>query len=177
MRSTLVLTIIGKDRPGLVESVAGIIVRHGGNWLESRMARLGGHFAGILQIEVPRDHQSVLQQELTDLKSHGLTVVAYEDTSVAAPVAAQSRQIEIVGQDRPGIVNQITRALAHRGVNVEEFTSECVSAPMSGEPLFTARATVIIPSACDVADLQRELEKIGQDLIVEVTMRETKRLP
>ena len=53
----LVLTLIGSDRPGLVEAVAEVIAGHGGNWLESRMAHLAGKFAGILRVEIPEGLQ------------------------------------------------------------------------------------------------------------------------
>ena len=55
----LVLTLIGPDRPGLVEAVAQPIAANGGNWLESRMAHLGGKFAGILRVDVPADGPGV----------------------------------------------------------------------------------------------------------------------
>ena len=58
MQRLLVMTVIGQDRPGLVESVAALVAENGGNWLESRMSRLGGHFAGILRVEVPGENEA-----------------------------------------------------------------------------------------------------------------------
>lgn len=171
MQTSLVMTIIGRDRPGLVESVAALVARHGGNWLESRMARLGGQFAGILQVELPATAVAAVVSDLNALKSHGLSVVVQEDATPPAPAGAQTRQIEIVGHDRPGIVREISGALAGRGVNVEEFSSERISAAMSGEQIFRARATVNIPGDVDLAALQRDLEKIGHDLIVDVSLK------
>jgi glycine cleavage system regulatory protein len=168
MQSTLVMTVIGTDRPGLVESVASIVASHGGNWLESRMARLGGQFAGILRVQVPSDRAPHLTAALKELGGKGLTVVAQNDQSGPAAARAELRVLEIVGQDRPGIVQQITRALAQHGVNVEELETECVSAAMSGETLFRAKAKVLVPAATNVAALKAELEKIAADLIVEV---------
>jgi glycine cleavage system regulatory protein len=80
--------------------------------------------------------------------------------------------LEIVGQDRPGIVRQISHALAMHGVNVEELESDCSSAAMSGETLFKARATLSIPPSCDVTVLRRELEQIASDLIVDISLAE-----
>jgi glycine cleavage system regulatory protein len=168
MQSTLVMTVIGADRPGLVESVATIIAGHGGNWLESRMSRLGGQFAGILRVQVPTEREAALTTALKELGGKGLTVVIHSDQSPATGGKAELRQLEIVGQDRPGIVQQITRALAQHGVNVEELETECVSAAMSGETLFKARAKVSVPVSANVAALKAELEKIASDLIVEV---------
>lgn len=162
------MTVIGADRPGLVESVASIVASHGGNWLESRMSRLGGQFAGILRVQVPADLEAALAAALKELAGKGISIVIHSD-KVGGPVAkAELRLLEIIGQDRPGIVQQITRALASHGVNVEELETECVSAAMSGETLFKAKAKVLVPASTNVSALKAELEKIASDLIVEV---------
>jgi glycine cleavage system regulatory protein len=172
MQVPLVMTVIGKDRPGLVESVASLVAQHGGNWLESRMCRLGGEFAGILRIEVGAEKQDALLRALQGLQAHGLAVVAHPDRAEAEPARQKLASLEIVGQDRPGIVRQIASALARQGVNVEELATECASAPMSGETLFKANAKLLIPSSCNLPDLRQELEKIAADLVVDVSLHE-----
>jgi len=164
------MTIIGPDRTGLVESVARVVAAHGGNWLESRMCRLGGEFAGILRVELPTDRKQSLLDALNQIR--GLTVVVRPDA--AAPVATLGRSVrmEVVGHDRPGIVREITSALARAGVNVEEFSSECTSAPMSGETLFKATARLQLPERCDLGALKKDLEKIAADLLVDVSFAE-----
>ena len=166
----LVMTIIGKDRTGLVESLAGIVAEHGGNWLESRMCRLGGEFAGILRVHVPAERQPELMRALKALESRGLSVVACADESPAPVATGRLTLLEIVGHDRPGIIREITRVLAGQGVNVEELSSECVSAPMSGETLFKARVRLQLPARCDSAGLREELEKIASDLVVDISL-------
>jgi glycine cleavage system regulatory protein len=163
------MTVIGRDRPGLVESVARIVADHGGNWLESRMSRLGGHFAGILRVEVPRDRAQPLAAALEKLAAEGLTVVTHADEPAPAVADGRLSALEIIAQDRPGIVSQITRALANHRVNVEELHTESSSAAMSGETLFKAKATLSIPASCDTAELRRELERIAADLIAEIS--------
>src|SRR5882762_6072600 len=163
------MTVIGQDRPGLVESVADLVASHGGNWLESRMSRLSGHFAGVLRVEVPAEKEQALVSELKALSSRGLSVVVHSDQRKAEPPAGRVRVLEIVGQDRPGIVRQISHALASHGVNVEELQTECASAAMSGETLFKARARLSIPDSCNVAEIRRKLEKIAEDLIVDIS--------
>lgn len=172
MQVPLVMTVIGKDRPGLVESVASIVAQHGGNWLESRMCRLGGEFAGILRIHVSADQEQALFQSLKGLQAQGLSVVVHPDRSEAAHVNRRLATLEIVGQDRPGIVRQISGALSRQGVNVEELTTECRSAPMSGETLFIAHAKLLIPRTCNVAELRQEFEKIADDLLADITFQE-----
>ena len=169
MQRSLVMTMIGPDRPGLVDSVAGLVAEHGGNWLESRMSRLGGQFAGILRVEVPAEKEAALRSALNGLESRGLTVVAHADQPKAIPETGRFSIVEIVGQDRPGIVKQISHALADYGVNVEELQTECASAAMSGETLFKARARLNIPESCNVGEIRRKLEKIAEDLIVDIS--------
>jgi glycine cleavage system regulatory protein len=171
MQIPLVLTLISPDRTGLVESVARAVADHGGNWLESRMCRLGGEFAGILRVEIPAEKKSALIAALQKLQSHGLQIVIRDDAPVAAAAGRQTK-LEIVGADRPGIVREITSALARAGVNVEEFSSEVSSAPMSGETLFKATARLQLPEGCNVAALKKDLEKIAADLLVDVSLAE-----
>jgi glycine cleavage system regulatory protein len=171
MQIPLVMTIISPDRTGLVEAVARVVADHGGNWLESRMCRLGGEFAGILRVEIPAAQKTQLLAALQKLQTNGLQIVVRDDTPAAADGGRQT-QLEIVGADRPGIVREITHALARAGVNVEEFSSEVASAPMSGETLFKASARLQLPEHCDLAALKGELEKIAADLLVDVSFAE-----
>src|SRR5436190_16612849 len=101
MQRSLVMTVIGQDRPGLVDSVAGLVAEHGGNWLESRMSRLGGQFAGILRVEVPAEQEPSLVAALKGLAAQGLTVVVQPDQPKRSPEAARLSTLEVVGQDRP----------------------------------------------------------------------------
>jgi glycine cleavage system regulatory protein len=172
MQVPLVMTIIGPDRTGLVESVARVVAEQGGNWLESRMCRLGGEFAGILRIELPVEKRQGLIDALQTLQGRGLTVVVRPGEAAAVPTVGRQARFEVVGHDRPGIVRQITAALAGAGVNVEELSSECVSAPMSGEMLFKANARLQLPDGCNVAALKTELEKIAGDLLVDISFAE-----
>jgi len=171
MQTQLVLTLIGQDRPGLVEALASTVADHGGNWLESRMCHLGGEFAGILRVELPAEREAHLIAALEELNAQGLHVVVRPDGQAATP-ARVAATIEIVGQDRPGIVKQITRALAQHRVNVEDLHTERTSAPMSGEMLFQATIEVSTPPDCELPVLRHELEKIAADLMVEIRFKE-----
>jgi glycine cleavage system regulatory protein len=166
----LVMTIIGPDRTGLVESVARVVAEHGGNWLESRMSRLGGDFAGILRIEIPAEKKTALLNALQ--KISGLNVTVRSDETKTPALGGRQTKLEIVGHDRLGIVREISAALARAGVNVEEFSSEVVSAPMSGETLFKATARLQLPENCNLAALKAGLEQIAADLQVDVSFAE-----
>ena len=170
-----VISVIGPDRPGLVESVAKLVEATGGNWLESRMARLGGQFAGIVRVSVPVELLDRLESDLVKLKSFGLRSQLVRSIAVANTEPSKEGEmvrLEVVGQDRPGVVRQVSEVLAAHAVNVEELSSRCESAPMSGEILFRAEAILKLPADADRDALQTALEEIGNDLLVDIELRE-----
>jgi len=165
----LVLTLIGPDRPGLVESLARRVADHGGNWLESRMARLGGQFAGILRVEVPPERVAGLQAALAELQEDGLRVVA-ESGALADDADLRAMELRLVGQDHPGIVRDVSRVLLHHGVNIEELATDQESAPMAGEHLFRATARLQVPAEANTDRLRQDLERIADDLMVDLSL-------
>lgn len=171
MQETLVLTVIGPDRPGIVEALSKAIEGNEGNWLASRMCNLGGQFAGILSLEVPSERKEAFLGALKALSKEGLEAVAHEGLSAAedAP-CTRLATLEVVGHDRPGIVRRISRALSVMGFNVEELTSERSSAPMSGEMIFTANIKICVPEDGDMDALSKEIEAIESDLMVDVIL-------
>lgn len=169
MRASIVLTVIGPDRPGIVELLATTIAAHGGNWEQSRMAHLAGQFAGILRVTVPRDHVGELHRALDGLAGSGLRVVS-EAASAPERGALRTYRLSLVGDDREGIVRDVSRALTLRGINVEELDTRCESAPMSGEQLFRAQALLHVPAAQDATELQKALEALADDLMVELRL-------
>ena len=173
MTSAVVLTVIGADRPGIVESLSQVVAAHEGNWVESSMSSLAGKFAGILLLEVPTANAGALLADLSALKETGLQIVA-ELSAAAGGQEVNDREfsLELVGQDRPGIVRDITRIFANHQVNVEELSTECQSASMSGEELFIANAVVRIPRSVSLVDLQDELEHLANELMVDIKLEE-----
>ena len=179
MLATLVMTVSGVDRPGLVQMVAARVADHGGNWLESRMCRLGGQFAGILRVEVAREKRDELVNALRTLEVDGLRVIIHAEGGAmpgagdrGAGSADGSKgslvMIELVGNDRPGILRSVSAVFAAHGVNVEELASERVNAPMDGGVLFQARATVLVPANVKIGAVRADLEKLAADLMVDL---------
>jgi glycine cleavage system regulatory protein len=170
MRVDFVLTIIGQDRPGLVELVSRTVTEHGGNWEASRMARMSGRFAGILQVSAPAADADRLAAALGTLDGKGLRVVVERAAgSAAAPGAANVLlRLELVGNDRPGVIRDVSSALADRGINVEELSTECSSAPMSGGNLLRVAAQVSVPPELGADGLRQLLEARAPDFMVDV---------
>jgi glycine cleavage system regulatory protein len=163
--ASLILTVIGPDRPGLVRALSEAVAARGGSWLESRMARLAGQFAGIVLVEAPES----LTEDLRGLESQGLRIVVQGGTAGPATLAAEPRlALEVVGNDRPGIVRDIALILADCGVNIEELTTGVASGSFSGETLFRVTALVRAPSEAAVDSMRAGLEELGNELMVDI---------
>ena len=173
MRTSLVLTLIGDDKPGIVEQLADQILVAGANWEESRMARLAGKFAGLLRVSIDAAQADALTSRLTSSGAAGLTVVV-ERSGGAESAALRAIGLELVGHDQPGIVRNIARVLASRSVNIEELETDTTSAPMSGDTLFRARAVLSVPAAMTAEQLRKELESLAGELMVDITLEERK---
>nr|WP_136681461.1 ACT domain-containing protein [Neptunomonas sp. XY-337] len=170
MMTSLVLSVIGPDKPGLVESLAQTVASHGGNWLESGLSHLGGKFAGIVIVDIDEAESAQLQHALNDLASDGLIVTSEVITQADNVPPTQPLTIELIGHDKPGIVREISQALAKRHVNVEQLTTALVSGSMSAELLFKAEAQLLAPETLDLDDLQADLENIASDLMVDISL-------
>jgi glycine cleavage system regulatory protein len=201
--AALILTVIGPDRPGLVRALSEAVAARGGSWLESRMARLAGQFAGIVLVDAPES----LREDLRALEGQGLRITvqgAGAGPAVAGPGgagpggpgpggagpggagpggpgpdgagpdgAAESRleprlALEVVGNDRPGIVRDIARILAESGVNIEELTTGVASGSFSGEALFRVTAVVRAPNGLAMDTARAGLERLGNELMVDI---------
>jgi glycine cleavage system regulatory protein len=164
---SLILTVIGDDRPGLVSAVSAPVEAHGGSWEQSQLSRLGGKFAGIVLVSVPEKEVEELVRELTTLD--GLQVLAER---TAEPESRQTLrfQLELLGDDHPGIVAEISASLAESHVSIEELTTDVREAPMSGGTFFEARAVLVAPPSTDTESLREQLEAIAKDLMVDVRL-------
>ncbi|WP_260963233.1 glycine cleavage system protein R [Pseudomonas citri] len=165
----LVITVFAPDKPGQVERIADCIAEHGGNWLESRMSRLAGQFAGILRLSAPAESHEELIEALHGLSTHGIRVLIAE-TAIEEACAWKPIAMELVGNDRPGIVRDITRLLSEQGVNVERLVTDVRPAPMSSELLFHAEAILGVPLTLSLDTLQARLETLADELMVELKL-------
>lgn len=164
----LVLSVIGDDRPGLVSALAGAVAGNGGNWERSQLAQLAGKFAGIVVVSVPQDHSGELIAAVTGLE--GLLEVAVHSAGDAAVREGEwsSLTIGVLGNDRPGIVQELSSALSASGVTIERMTTATREAPMAGGVLFEAEMEVLVPPHADPATIRAEVERIAEELLVDL---------
>ncbi len=171
MSSFFIISIMADDRPGLVETLSSIISEHQGNWLESRLTHLAGKFAGIVHLQVGKSHVQALQQALEGLQQQGW-IINIEQSQVQQISANNPTQLQlnIVGNDRPGIVKEISQVLSALHVNVLDLATHFESAAMSAEALFKTQARVQLPQKLDEDELRDKLENLSNDLMVEVKL-------
>jgi len=168
--TSLVLTVIGSDHPGIVNLLSDVAQRFGANWAGSRMASLAGQFAGIVHFEVPDQNAKPLASALDGLVSSGLHVVIAMGDSKAVPAGQRIVRLELVGNDRPGIVRDLSGNLARRGVSIEELHTQVVSAAMSADQLFKVKALLAVPEALTDDELKRELEALATEMMVDIDL-------
>lgn len=162
----LVITILGQDRPGLVEDISSTVLNHHGNWLSSNLSHLAGHFAGIIEVAVPEEHLQELQDSLHALPKLEVRIETGYDN--VPDTGSAELNFVITGNDRPGIVQELASVIRHKGANITHLNSKQQSAPNWGVPIFSAVATVSLPSGMNKDEVVAALEAITADLIVDI---------
>jgi glycine cleavage system regulatory protein len=177
MKTKLIVTITCPDRPGIVERMTEIVVAHGANWEDSRMARLGGDFAGIVMISVADATVPQLKQALLDLGDERTTVTVKTTRLTPSTPSVQHRmmQLHLSGADHEGIVHKVSAYLAGEGINVEAMDTNVSQAPMSAAPLFHMDAIIKVPGDLGIEQLRGNLKEIADDLGVDIEVRHGER--
>lgn len=169
--TSLAVTLIGTDRPGIIQDVAEVATQHDANWLESQMADLAGQFAGIVHLDVPPAQAESLKAALEALAKDGLQINAA--TTTAGESNKREITLQLMGQDNPGIVRDIASALSSIGVSIAELQTETQSGSMSGETMFKAEARLQLPDGLTLSDIDEKLEGVSNDLMVDIILNES----
>ncbi len=162
----LVLTLIGDDRAGLVAALAEVVSAHGGNWERSELAELAGTFAGIVEVSVPADREQALNAALHSLD--GLLKITAHTGTTQGPGDWPMLSLTVIGNDRPGIVREISAALNRHQLNIEHLSSKTVDAPMAGGKLFEATVVARVPADADTAAIRADLEDLAAEIQVDL---------
>ncbi|MGI9334323.1 MAG: glycine cleavage system protein R [Gammaproteobacteria bacterium] len=166
--STVVMTVIGPDRPGLVDRLSALIAEQGGNWERSEVARLADRFAGVVVVTIDESRADSLIQALAAFDAEGLLHVTAERSDVSdVNVAGSFVKMEVTGHDRPGIVQEISHVLALAGVSIERLETDTLSASQSAELLFSAKALLAVPPDVDQSELRESLESLSNELMID----------
>jgi glycine cleavage system regulatory protein len=169
MKSKVILSAIGSDRPGLTQALADAVFAAGGNWLESHLSHLGGQYVGAVLVELDRDGVPALEQAIQAVDANGLHV-SIVPAGEAPPSAVTPLVLELVGQDRPGIVREVTAVLTRLQVNIEDFATATEHGSWSGEPIFRATARLSLPHGTTADHVRTELEAISGEIMVDFSI-------
>jgi len=167
MSKQMILTVAGNDRPGLTQRLADAVMNAGGNWLESRLVRLGGQYLGAVLVDVPEAAVDFLVTAFEAFEKEGFSIAARPVTGDAID-GGQALALELVGQDRPGIVREVTAVLTRLAVNIEELETDLERGAESGARLFRARAELRLPRGLDQRDVTGALEAISSEIMVDL---------
>lgn len=173
MITSIVVTVIGPDRPGLVSAISDKATEHGANWADSLMANLAGQFAGIVHLQVPTRNADALMAALRGLESPGMRIAVAKGDDGAAGLPSRRIRLDLVGQDRPGIIHSISSQLAQRGVSIEKLQTQIASGAMSGEQMFQMHAVLLVPAGLDDESLRDGLESLANELMVDISLDNT----
>ena len=168
--TSLVVTAIGGDRPGIVSQLSERAQGFGANWAGSRMANLAGQFAGMVHFEVPAPNAEPLAQALRGLESSGLQVVIAKSETPPAPAGRRMVKLELTGLDRPGIVRDLSRSLAERGVSIDDLHTEIVDDGASAEHLFKVKALLVVPESLPAETLRGALDALANEMMVDIAL-------
>jgi glycine cleavage system regulatory protein len=166
---SLILSVIGSDRPGLTESLAGAVLSAGGNWLESHLSRLGGLYVGSVLVALEADNVDALRTAVRAIDATGLEVRIAPAIETSA-AAGETLEFSLVGQDRPGIVRQVTAALSGLDVNIETFDTRISAEPHSGGSLFHMEAHLRLPPGRRAEEVQAALENISAEIMIDISL-------
>lgn len=170
--TSLVVTVLGPDRPGIVSQLSERAQRFGANWATSHMVARAGEFAGMVQFEVARESADALADALRALESSGLRVVVTKSEGTQAPAGQRGFDLELAGEDRLGIVSHLTRILAERGISIEHIHTEIAGGGAAGKQTFKIGAHLLAPNAASIDELRRELGLLASELMVDIALDE-----
>ncbi|WP_298037491.1 ACT domain-containing protein [uncultured Microbacterium sp.] len=166
--TTLILTVAGSDRPGLVAAVADVVDAHGGNWENSQLAEIAGVFAGVIQISITPEHETALAGALRTLD--GLLTIAVHTGADAATPAERPITLQVLGNDRPGIVREVSAVLRGHDLSIQDMLTETRDAAMAGGRLFEATVSATVPESTDLSAIRADLERLTAELQVDITL-------
>lgn len=174
MANYALMTAVGKDQPGIVAAISGVLLDADCNIEDSQMARLGPDFSCMLLLALPEGLTSTqLNDRLRKVHDQFKLWIHLADLlpeeATGEPHDLPVYTIHVYGADRKGIVNRITRHLADQSINISNLHTEVIP---HKEPLYVMLIEIEVPPFIDTAKLQRDLKTIGADIGVQVSMKQ-----
>ena len=161
---SMLITLTGPDRPGVVELLSGWVAELEGSWKDANLHYVAGQFAGIIEVNLPVGRQAELANSLQGLRDYQYLIQPIEQSR--AEVQHKTR-LTVTGNDRSGIVKEISQAVNQAGGNILKLKTRCRPAPNWGGDLFRAQLLVGVEHTQQLDNIRANLESISNDLMVD----------
>ena len=159
----LVLTIIGRDRAGVVAELADVVRFHDANWKRSELAEISGTFAGVVIVDVDDDRVDELLTNLLILRQQGLHITAEQIEEIVDAPDAQDMRLRFTGEDRPGILHEISTTLSGFDISISRLVTEQEPSADGGHH-FEITAQLVVPLSVDLDAVIEALEHVTDNL-------------
>ncbi len=161
----------GRDRPGIVDRISGVVFDAECNLEDSRMAILGGEFALIVLFTGKPASLEAAAASLEPVAAElELTLDVKPTVLEASPVDRIPYRLHAVAMDHPGIVHRVTHALRERDINVARLDTRLGNAPITGAPIFSLEMEIQVPAERSVARLRTELAELAEESNIDITL-------
>jgi len=171
--SNFALTIIGRDRPGIVSQVTEILFQLGCNIADSSCSILGGQFAMILIISHPeKSRQEEFGQAFQSLEETNLSVflrTLKPGGEQRLTLEGELCMISVYGSDKPGIVYQVARELGKRQVNITDLNTKLIGS--HERPVYVMMLEAVLPPTVSIEELESVLGELKNTLQVDISVR------
>ena len=165
MNQKLVITALGKDRPGIVDELSNTLLTHQLNIEDSRMSMLGGEFA--VQLLVTGDEKAVSDfiEKKPTIETTLSMMLMVKATDTASPSTTLAPyDVEVIAIDNPGIVNKLASFFSAQKINIVDLGTDRYAAPHTGTPMFALHMTIGVPAEINIAALRDEFLNMCDEL-------------
>lgn len=153
----LVISALGKDRPGIVNELAKTVLDCGCNIEDSRMTVLGGEFAVLLLISGQWNEVAKLETQLKAVERKLELVLLVKPTETRTVKANMMPYVvDVVAMDHGGIVHEVANFFSKRNINIEDLNTWAYPAAHTGTPMFAMNMTISVPATLSIGQLRTE---------------------
>ncbi|MCK9530342.1 MAG: glycine cleavage system protein R [Gammaproteobacteria bacterium] len=171
----IVVSALGRDRPGIINDLAEQVLDCGGNILDSRMTVLGGEFAIMMLVQGNWNAIAKLEHLLPGLeKKLDLTIMARRTEEKKPGPAAIPYSVDVVSIDHPGIIYQLAHFFSSRNINIHDLYTDSYHAAQTGTRMFSANLTVSIPGSTHIGRLRDEFFEFCDALNLDAVLEPVK---
>jgi len=171
MKTYMILSLVGKDRPGIVEEISTFLLAHEGNIEDSRMAAMGGRFSVMTLFSCPSGKVELIRKDMAELAKLGFEASLHgaDDPSLMPRHPELPLKMEVIAMDHPGIVQRVVSILHRHNVNIQSLETRVSSAPLSGAPLFDLLLQAAVPAEESIAKIKSELSALAAEMNLDLS--------